>query len=258
MESLNVTYIGSFAAGVLSFLSPCVLPLVPPYLCFLAGATLDDLTGGDMGKDGEVTASLAAANHARKQVRLSALAFVIGFSVIFISLGATASVVGQFVLDHLDMLAKIAGGIIVILGLHFLGVLKIAPLFRDIRFNPQTRPTGMLGAFVIGMAFAFGWTPCVGPILATILIIAGSEGSIAHGTGLLAVYSAGLAIPFLIAAMAVKPFMAFLRHIRAKMRLIEITIGGLLMITGLLILTGGINDISFWLLETFPILGETG
>ncbi len=247
MGGLDVTYAGAFGAGLLSFLSPCVLPLVPPYLCFLGGVTLDEVTNTD------------APNPAiMRRVSLAALLFVFGFSTVFVSLGATASVIGQMVADYLDVLAKIAGVVIVILGLHFTGIFKIPLLYREARFQSESKPTSLVGAYVVGLAFAFGWTPCVGPILAAILFVAGSDDSVMYGTSLLGTYSAGLGVPFLIAALAVRPFLDFTKRFRHHMQLVERAIGGLLVVTGVLFLTGTFSEIAYFLLEAFPALGTVG
>ena len=247
MGGLDVSYAGAFGAGLLSFLSPCVLPLVPPYVCFLGGVTLDQLTVPDT-PDPSIM----------RRVFLSALSFVLGFSTIFVMLGATASTLGQLLADYLDLLAKIAGFVIVILGMHFLGALKIPFLYREARFQTAVQPAGLIGAYIIGLAFAFGWTPCVGPILAAILFVAGSEDSVIYGTSLLGTYSAGLGVPFLLAALAVKPFLGFMQRFRHHMQSVERGIGVLLLATGVLFLTGSFSEIAYWLLEVFPSLGVVG
>ena len=247
MGGLEVSYAGALLAGVLSFLSPCVLPLVPPYLCFIGGVTFEQLTDGR-----------AADTGLKRRVMLAALAFVLGFAVVFVAFGATASVVGQAIARHADLLAKIAGGIIIILGLHFLGLFKIGFLQREARFHPEQKPAGLIGAFVIGMAFAFGWTPCVGPALAAILFVAGSEDQVLYGASLLLVYALGIGIPFLLAAAMIGPFMGFMQRFRRYLGRIEQVMGGLLVVTGLLFITGSMNEIGFWLLEMFPALGRIG
>jgi cytochrome c-type biogenesis protein len=243
----DVSYAGAFSAGILSFLSPCILPLVPPYLCFLAGVSIEELTDREQ-----------ADNRLWRRVLVTALFFVLGFSTVFIILGATASLLGELLADNIDLLTRIAGVIIIILGLHFLGLFKMAFLNRDIRFRGPAKPAGWLGAYVIGLAFAFGWTPCVGPILAAILMVAGSESSVNYGVGLLAVFSLGLGLPFLFAAAMMKPFMALMVRLRQHMLWIERGIGGLLVVTGLLFLSGTFSKLGFWLLEAVPILGEVG
>lgn len=247
MGGLEVSFAGAFGAGLLSFLSPCVLPLVPPYLCFIGGLTLDQLTE-----------QRAADRVAARRVFVAALAFVLGFSTVFVALGATASLIGQAVATYYDLLSKIAGVVIIILGLHFLGLFKIALLHREARFHPESRPAGILGAYVVGLAFAFGWTPCVGPVLAAILFVAGAEESAIQGGLLLAVYSLGIGLPFLAAALAVRPFMGFMARFRRYLGIMEKVMGGLLVATGVLFLTGTMSEISYWILEAFPALGRVG
>jgi len=247
MGALDVSYAGAFIAGALSFLSPCVLPLVPPYLCYLGGTTLDQLT-----EDGDARAVVS------RRVFVSALFFVFGFATVFIALGATASVLGQFVASYFELLGQIAGAVIIVLGLHFLGVFRIGILFREARFHIADRPAGLLGAYAIGLAFAFGWTPCVGPVLAAILFVAGSEDSVAQGASLLAAYAAGIGLPFLAAALAVRPFMAFMSRFKRHLRNVERAMGALLVATGVLFITGSVNLIANWMLEAFPALGQIG
>ena len=247
MSGLEVSYFGAFIAGLLSFLSPCVLPLVPPYLCFLGGVTLEQITSEDGNKNTLV-----------KDVVFSAIFFVLGFSTIFILLGATASTLGRLIADYMEFLTQIAGVIIIILGTHFLGILKLSLLYREARFHSNNRPTSLIGAYVIGLAFAFGWTPCVGPVLATILFMAGSEGSTIYGAILLSIYSAGLGVPFILAAFAVKPFMDFSKRFRSYFQTVERLVGVLLILTGILFLTGSFSKLSYWLLEAVPALGKVG
>ncbi|MBC8239672.1 MAG: cytochrome c biogenesis protein CcdA [Alphaproteobacteria bacterium] len=247
MGGFDVSFAGAFAAGVLSFLSPCVLPLVPPYLCFLGGVSLEQITG-----DEQVDRRLW------RRVMFTALLFVLGFSTVFITLGATASLLGELLADNIDLLSKIAGVVIILLGLHFLGVFKFAFLNRDVRFRGPNRPAGWIGAYMIGLAFAFGWTPCVGPVLAAILMVAGGESSVSYGVSLLTVYSLGLGLPFLIAAAMMKPFMALMVRFRSRMVWIERGIGALLVATGLLFLSGTFSALAYWLLEAVPVLGRIG
>lgn len=247
MGGFEVSYIGSLVAGMLSFLSPCVLPLVPPYLCFIGGVSLEQIS-----EDEELPPGVMRA------VVLSAVVFVLGFSTVFIALGATASTIGDFIVDYMDILSKIAGGVIIVLGLHFIGIIRIPILYREARFHAEKKPAGLIGPYIIGLAFAFGWTPCVGPVLAAILMVAGSESSITYGMGLLAVYSAGLGIPFILAAVAMKPFMDFMARFRRHLQTVERVIGALLVLTGILFMTGSMADIAFWILETFPSIGTIG
>jgi cytochrome c-type biogenesis protein len=241
---LDVSLPAAAIGGLISFLSPCVLPLVPPYLSFLAGATFDQLNAGD---DAAV----------RRRAVTAALLFVAGFTTVFVILGATASALGQLVRQYLDVLSTVAGVAIIVMGLHFLGVFRIHLLYREARPTIE-KPVGLWGAYVMGLAFAFGWTPCIGPILAAILALAGSETSVAKGALLLGVYSAGLGLPFLAAAFAMKPFVAFLKRMRSRFHYVEKTMGGLLVLTGIAFLAGWLTDASFWLLETFPVLGTLG
>ncbi len=193
---MNVTYFGALVAGLLSFLSPCVLPLVPPYLCFLGGATFDQLAGED-----------ETPRHVYVTIILSSLAFVLGFTTVFVALGATATVIGQLLIANFSLLSKIAGIIIIVAGLHFLGIIHIPLLHREARYHADERPAGLIGAYVIGLAFAFGWTPCIGPVLGAILAVAAGEDSVRQGVSLLFVYSLGLGIPFVAAAVAIRPFL---------------------------------------------------
>jgi cytochrome c-type biogenesis protein len=182
---------------------------------------------------------------------------VAGFSTVFVLLGATASALGQVIRQYLDVLSTVAGLAIIVMGLHFLGLFRIGLFYREARFQVE-KPVGLWGAYVMGLAFAFGWTPCIGPVLAAILAVAGSEDGVAHGALLLAAYSAGLGIPFLLAAFAMKPVVALLKRMRSHFSAVEKAMGILLVLTGIAFLTGWITNMSFWLLETFPVLGRLG
>ncbi|MBV8752417.1 MAG: cytochrome c biogenesis protein CcdA [Hyphomicrobiales bacterium] len=241
----NVTIAAALTAGTLSFLSPCVLPLVPPYLVYLAGASLERLA------DAEPVPAV------KRDTIVAALLFVAGFSTVFVALGAGASVIGALLRAYSNVLATVAGIAIIVMGLHFLGLTRIDLLMREKRAE-MARPVGLWGAYAMGLAFAFGWTPCIGPILAAILAVAASEATIVKGAGLLAVYSLGLGIPFVIAAFAVEPFAAFLVRFRAHLAAVERVMGGLLVLTGIAFLTGFISQASYWLLEAFPVLGQIG
>jgi cytochrome c-type biogenesis protein len=241
----NVTIIAALIAGMLSFLSPCVLPLVPPYLVYLTGASLERLADAE------------AEPRVRRETFTAAILFVLGFSTVFVALGASASVIGAVLRAYSGTLAIVAGIGIIIMGLHFLGLTPIAWLMREKRFT-VAKPVGLWGAYLMGLAFAMGWTPCIGPILAAILAVAASQATVAKGAGLLAIYSLGLGIPFLIAALAVEPFAAFLTRFRAHLGLVEKTMGGLLVLTGIAFLTGTVSQASYWLLDTFPMLGKIG
>ena len=241
----DVSIPAALIAGLVSFLSPCVLPLVPPYLVYLTGATIEHVAN-----DGAVSSS-------RRAVMVSAVMFVLGFSTVFVALGASASLVGGFIHAWSAELSIIAGIVIIVMGLHFLGLTRIDLLMREGRL-PIPKPVGLWGAYVMGLAFAFGWTPCIGPILAAILSIAASESTVERGAGLLAVYSAGLGIPFLIAAFMVEQFSALFARMKRHLARVEQAMGVLLIVTGVGFLTGGVSAVSIWLLETFPGLQSIG
>ena len=243
---LDVGFGAALLAGLLSFVSPCVLPIVPPYLAYLAGLSFDQVqsSGDDPG--------------ASRRIVASSVAFVAGFTTVFVALGATASVVGQVIAQWFDVLSIVAGCIIILMGLHFLGVFRIAFLYRDARIEVSRKPAGLAGAYVLGLAFAFGWTPCVGPVLAAILFVAGSQGEAARGAGLLAVYSLGIGLPFILAAAFATRFLAFAARFRRHMHKVEMAMGGLLVLTGILFITGQMAAISYWLLETFPGFASIG
>jgi cytochrome c-type biogenesis protein len=241
----DVTFLAALIAGLVSFLSPCVLPLVPPYLVYLAGTSLERF------------ADREPEPRVKRETVLAACLFVLGFSTVFVALGASASAFGSLIRAYSGPLATIAGVIIIIMGLHFLGLTRIAWLYRQKRME-VAKPVGLWGAYVMGLAFAFGWTPCIGPILAAILAVAAAEQTVTRGASLLAVYSLGLGIPFVIAAFAIEPFAAFLARFRKHLLRVEQAMGALLVLTGIAFLTGSINNMSVWLLEAFPVLGKIG
>jgi cytochrome c-type biogenesis protein len=237
----NVTLLAAFAAGFLSFVSPCVLPLIPGYISFISGASMEEMRGGDV-----------APSTTRLQIFLTSLAFVIGFSIVFVALGASATAVGKFMFARLPLLSKIAGGVLIIFGLHTMGVFRLAFLEAEKRVHTQRKPAGPLGAMLVGVAFAFGWTPCIGPILGGILAIAGSKNSVWEGVTLLAVYSLGLGIPFLITSLAINQFFAAVKRIRRYYHAIEVTSGALLVAIGVLIITGQMTLITRYLQPYLP------
>jgi cytochrome c-type biogenesis protein len=241
----DVSIFAALFAGIISFLSPCVLPLVPPYLVYLAGTSLERLA------DAEPTPSV------RRDTFLAAVLFVAGFSTVFVALGAGASAIGSLMRFYSNELAIVAGVFIIIMGLHFLGLTPIGLLNRQARLDVQ-KPVGIWGAYVMGFAFALGWTPCIGPILAAILAVAASETTVLKGAGLLAIYSLGLGVPFLIAALAVEPFAAFLLRFRTHLAHMEKLMGGLLVLTGVAFLAGFFTQMNVWLIETFPVLQSIG
>ena len=235
-------HLGVALAGLVSFLSPCVLPLVPPYLGYLSGASIE-----------EMQASSVDADRWRHIVR-AALFFVFGFTTVFVALGAGASMLGQWVQLHKAQLSLLAGVVIIGFGAHFLGILRVPLLFRQARFRLPVPGANLAGAYLMGLAFAFGWTPCIGPVLATVLAVAANEASLGAGVRLLFVYSLGLGIPFVLAAAALGPFLAVLQRMRAHLRHVEMVMGVLLVATGVLMLTGSLNWLGAWLLENVPAL----
>jgi cytochrome c-type biogenesis protein len=263
----DVSILAALFGGLISFLSPCVLPLVPPYLFYLAGASIERVVEAE------------PAPRVRRETIMAALLFVAGFSTIFVALGAAASSIGvglrgvQRVLAGWladfkaatgfplpisdDPFALIAGIIIIIMGLHFLGIARIALLDQQARMEMQ-KPASLWGAYLMGLAFALGWTPCIGPILAAILAIAGSQATVAKGAGLLAVYSLGLGVPFVLAALAVGPFASFLVRFRPYLAYMERVLGGFLVLTGLAFLFDLFSKLNSWLIEMFPGLQSIG
>lgn len=230
-------------AGLLSFLSPCVLPIVPPYLAYMGGITMAEMTG---------TAS------ARRRPVMAALFFVLGLSTVFLLLGFTASAFGRVFLQFQDWFNIMAGVVVMVFGAHFVGVYRIPFLEREARLDAGDRGGSSFGAYILGLAFAFGWTPCIGPILGAILSMAASEGDVARGTALLGVYAAGLGIPFLLAAVFINRAMGLMTRLKRHMGLIEKLMGALLLVVGVALLTGAFTAFSWWLLEVFPALGRIG
>lgn len=230
-------------AGVISFLSPCVLPIVPPYLAYMSGVSLSDLQNGGQG---------------RNRAILPALFFVMGLSTVFLFLGFTASAIGAAFLQYQGYFNTIAGVLVMAFGAHFIGIYRISFLDREARLDAGDRGGSAFGAYILGLAFAFGWTPCIGPQLGAILSLAASEASVARGTLLLGVYAAGLGIPFLLVAAFLPRLTGVMRWMKRHMDRIEKIMGLLLWTIGLLMLTGGFSAFSFWLLETFPALAALG
>jgi len=243
---IDVTFGAAFLAGLISFVSPCVLPLVPPYLCYLAGVSLDQLTGD------------APTDVKRRTVFISSLTFVLGFSTVFVALGAGASAIGQFVRSYMDILSVVGGLIIIVMGLHFLGVFRIGLLHRQARMEVRNHKVGPAGSYLMGLAFGFGWTPCIGPVLSVILGVAGTRDTVGAGALLLAVYSLGLGIPFIAAGLFAGPFMRWMRRYRGHLGKVEKAMGALLVVTGVLFVTGQITTIAYWMLSMFPGLATLG
>ncbi len=244
---MEIGYAAAAIGGMLSFLSPCVLPLIIPYLGFLGGVTLRAVPGGTVA---------VAPNRARVMIAVGF--FVFGFATVFTLMGATASAVSRLFADHMDVLATIAGLVLIVFGLHVAGVLRIGFLNYEKRFHARARPVSPLGAYAVGLAFAFGWTPCVGPVLAGVLTIAAASDSVAEGALLLFVYALGIGVPFLIAAAFVTPFLGFVQRFRRHLRAVEIAMGALLVVTGVMVLTGTFQEVGGWMLERWPGLGRLG
>ena len=246
MEIIDASFLPALIialfAGLASFLSPCVLPIVPPYLAYMSGVALSDVKN----KKGQV------------KVVFTALFFVLGLSTVFIFLGFSASAIGAVFFEYQPILNTIAGLVIMLFGLHFLDIYRLQLLDREARFEVGENQGTAFGSYVLGLAFAFGWTPCIGPQLGAILSLAASNASIAKGTVLLAFYAIGLGIPFLLFAIFINKLDKTLKFVKRYFKKIERVMGLLLWTVGLLMLTGGFSSISFWLLETFPSLSVLG
>lgn len=230
-------------AGVISFLSPCVLPIVPPYLAYMSGVSVGEMT---------------SESEARRRAVISALFFVMGLSTVFLILGFTASAFGAFFLQNQVLFAQVSGVVVIVFGLHFLGVFRIPFLDREARMDAGDQGGSSFGAYILGLAFAFGWTPCIGPQLGAILSLAASEASVSRGTLLLGIYAAGLGIPFLLAAMFMTRAVGVMNKLKRHMKTIERVMGTLLIAVGLAMVTGAFTTFSYWLLEQFPALALLG
>ncbi|MFV1442449.1 cytochrome c biogenesis protein CcdA [Phaeobacter sp. JH20_36] len=233
----------ALTAGLISFLSPCVLPIVPPYLAYMSGVSIGEIQG---------------TTHARRKAIVAALFFVMGLSTVFLLLGFTASAFGAFVLQNQELFAQISGVVVIIFGLHFLSVFRIPILDREARMETDQSGGSAVGAYILGLAFAFGWTPCIGPQLGAILSLAATEASVARGTLLLGIYALGLGVPFLLAAIFLTRSMVLMNRIKPYMGVIEKFMGLLLIVVGFMLVTGLFSEFSFWLLETFPALATLG
>lgn len=229
-------------AGLLSFLSPCVLPIVPPYLAYMSGISMRDLT----------------ESRGPSPATIPALFFVMGLSTVFLFLGFTASSLGRLFTEYRETFQQIAGVVVVGMGLHFLGLFRIGFLQREARIDAGDRGGSAFGAYVLGLAFAFGWTPCIGPILGTIITLAAAEESVARGTALLGAYAIGLGLPFLLAALFITRSMRLMNRIKPWLGVVEKAMGALLVLVGLALITGALSAFSFWLIEAFPALGALG
>lgn len=246
IELMSASFLPSalvaLVAGMLSFLSPCVLPIVPPYLAFMSGVSVQELS----------------QSQNRTRALLTAMMFVLGLSTVFLLLGFAASYLGQVFLNNQAMLNTIAGLVVMVFGLHFLRIIRIGIMDTEARFEGSQDGGSILGAYILGLAFAFGWTPCIGPQLGAILSLAAQEGSVARGTALLGIYAMGLGVPFLLVALFMARLAGTMNWIKRHFETIERIMGLMLWTIGLLMLTGGFADMSFWLLENVPFLANVG
>lgn len=244
---LEMSYFGAAFAGLLSFFTPCILPMVPFYLSYMGSLSMNELQG-----DGEI------APGAQRRLVVSSIFFAFGVTTIFVILGMGATALGQALVQWRDQLALGSGYMLSLFGLHFLGVIQIPLLYREARAESKMEPTTILGAYVMGLAFGFGWTPCVGPALASILMVASGMGDVFKGGFLLLVYGLGMTAPFMIAAIFAKPFLAWVRRNRKYMGYVEKIMGVMLLVFAALIATDSVNIIADWMLEWFPSFGTLG
>lgn len=238
---LDITFLGALAAGLLSFFTPCVLPMVPFYLCYMGGLSMAELRG-----DGQI------APGAQQRLIASAVIFALGVTTIFMLFGMGATALGQLFSQYLEPLSYVAAAILVVFGLHFLGVIRVPILYREARLESRAEASTVLGAYLMGLAFGFGWTPCVGPALASILFLASGMGDIWRGALLLFVYGVGMTGPFIVAALFAKPFLAFVQRHRTAFSWVEKGMGAMLILFAVLIATGGVNYIGQLMLDWFP------
>ena len=239
----QVSLLAAFLAGVVSFISPCVLPLVPSYVTFITGVSFDELTAGNAGA------------RVRRLTIIHSLAFILGFSLVFIALGATATVAGQFLRQHQDSLRRVGGAMIILFGIYLTGIIPIPALSRERKKQLTTKPLGILGSVLVGVTFAAGWTPCIGPILASILIYASTAKTVTTGVVLLSVYSLGLGLPFFLSSLALNSFLAASRRIRSRLRTIEVASGVVLILFGILLVTDLFPRFVSFLSQFLPAVG---
>ncbi len=239
MESANISFAGAFIAGLLSFLSPCVLPLIPSYVTYITGISFADLKAQH------------PSHKVREQTMLHSLFFIAGFTVVFVLLGASATYLGGFLHEHMNVLRKTGGVMIAVFGIHVSGVVNLGVLLGEKRLTIHRKPAGYLGSFLVGLAFAAGWTPCIGPILASILIVAATEDKVYHGMALLLVYSAGLGTPFLLSSLALHKFLGFFNRYKKRIRIMEIITGVFLIIIGVMIFTNYLSLVSRYITMWF-------
>jgi cytochrome c-type biogenesis protein len=233
-EGSSLSLLIAFSAGLLSFLSPCVLPLVPSYITFITGMNVEEM------------------ERSRRHTMLHAVLFVAGFTLIFMALGAGATFLGQVMIRYRDVISRVGGALVMVFGLYLLGVFNLSFLARDTRLHLANKPIGYLGTLLVGIAFGAGWSPCIGPILGAILTMAASEASLAHGLGLLLIYSMGLAVPFLLAALMVDRFLGLFAKVRHHMVWVNRTAGALLVFVGLLMVTNRFTMLATWLQDFTP------
>ena len=244
---LEISYFGAALAGLLSFFTPCVLPMVPFYLCYMAGLSMNELQSKD-----------AIAAGVQRQLIVSSFFFAFGVTTIFVLLGMGATAIGQAFGAWRDTLRYVAAGVLLLFGLHFLGVLRIPLLYREAKIESTAAPTTVLGAYLMGLAFGFGWTPCVGPALAAILMIAGGMGDIWQGGLLLLVYGLSMTAPFVVAALFARPFLGWLQRNRRYLGLVERVMGTMLIVFAVLIATNSVNYIAQWMIEVMPVFTRIG
>jgi len=244
---LDISFAGAALAGLLSFFTPCILPMVPFYLCYMAGISMSELR-----EDGEIAAG------AQRRLVISAIFFALGVSSIFVLLGMGATALGQAFVQWRDPLSYVAAAVLLLFGLHFLGILRIPLLYREAKLESKAEPTTIIGAYVMGLAFGFGWTPCVGPALASILMIASGMGNIWHGGALLLVYGLSMTAPFIVAALFAKPFLRWMQRNRKYLGYVEKVMGGMLIIFAILIATDAVNLIADVMIRWFPSFGSLG
>lgn len=239
----QISFFAALAAGFLSFISPCVLPLIPAYISYISGISLEELKN-----------SQTLSKEAKRRILLNSLLFVLGFTIVFVSLGASATGIGAFLVEHRQLTMRIAGVIIIILGIHTTGWLKLPFLMYEKRIQVNPRAATSISILLMGMAFAFGWTPCIGPLLGGILLMASGEETLLKGMLLLATYSFGLGLPFVLTGLAVNRFFSAMSRIKRHFRLIEIISGLLLVIIGIMIFAGTLGYLSGLLYQVFPFL----
>lgn len=234
MGATNITFVGAFIAGLLSFLSPCVLPLIPSFITYITGLSFADLQAEH------------PTHKVRQQTILHTLLFIAGFTVVFVLLGASATYIGGFLQEHMALLRQVGGALIIIFGIHVTGLVPLALLLGEKRVTIHRKPAGYLGSFLVGLAFAAGWTPCIGPILASILMVAATEDTVWQGIALLLTYSLGLAIPFFLSSLAMHQFLVIFNRFKKYIRMLEITTGIFLIIVGILVFTNSLTILQRW------------